>query len=380
MAKPTRSPQRAGIEERVAAGGRSQFRGTVYDRITRRRLRGPWTASLASARAWRVDAQARLASGELSGDRGPRLSTAIEQFLDGIENGSIHNRSGRPFKPSVVRDYKRDLATRLSPRIGATHMRELALTDVQHVVDSLRHDGLSGSSVRNTIMALRSLYNWGRPRGYAAFNPCDGLQLPAGGRARERIASPDSAAALAAALHGHERTAFGLACYAGLRAGELLALDWSRVDLGLRVLRVERAWDIGGRSYIEPKSPAARRVVPITERLGRILEDHAAAEGQSGLLLPRIGVGKKATTPMSHSALVKRMRTRWTEAQFEPLGLHEARHTFASMLIAAGANAKAITTYMGHASIQITFDRYGHLMPGSEAEVAGLLDAYLAAS
>jgi integrase len=59
------------------------------------------------------------------------------------------------------------------------------------------------------------------------------------------------------------------------------------------------------------------------------------------------------------------------------LGLHEARHTFASILIAAGANAKAISTFMGHGSISITFDRYGHLMPGSEAEVRGLMDAYL---
>lgn len=58
--------------------------------------------------------------------------------------------------------------------------------------------------------------------------------------------------------------------------------------------------------------------------------------------------------------------------------MYEARHTFASLLIAAGANAKAITTYMGHSSIRVTFDRYGHLMPGSDAEVAGLLDGYLA--
>jgi integrase len=46
-------------------------------------------------------------------------------------------------------------------------------------------------------------------------------------------------------------------------------------------------------------------------------------------------------------------------------------------MIAAGVNAKALSTYMGHSSIQITFDRYGHLMPGSEGEAAGLLDAYL---
>ena len=48
-------------------------------------------------------------------------------------------------------------------------------------------------------------------------------------------------------------------------------------------------------------------------------------------------------------------------------------------MIAAGVNAKALQTYMGHASVAITMDRYGHLMPGSEAEAAGLLDAYMTA-
>lgn len=46
-------------------------------------------------------------------------------------------------------------------------------------------------------------------------------------------------------------------------------------------------------------------------------------------------------------------------------------------MIAAGVNAKALSTYMGHASIKITLDRYGHLMPGNEAEAADLLDTYL---
>src|SRR5512133_3606863 len=59
--------------------------------------------------------------------------------------------------------------------------------------------------------------------------------------------------------------------------------------------------------------------------------------------------------------------------------LHECRHTFASLMIAAGVNAKALSTFMGHAKIGITLDRYGHLMPGSEAEAAGLLDGYLEA-
>ena len=100
--------------------------------------------------------------------------------------------------------------------------------------------------------------------------------------------------------------------------------------------------------------------------------------GDTGLLLSSLRPKETAATPMSHSALSKRLQRAWGRADLEPLGLHEARHTFASLLTAAGATAKAITTYMGHSASQVTFDRYGHLMPGSEAEVAGLLDGYLA--
>ncbi len=59
--------------------------------------------------------------------------------------------------------------------------------------------------------------------------------------------------------------------------------------------------------------------------------------------------------------------------------LHDCRHTYASFAIAAGVNAKALSTYMGHSGISMTLDRYGHLFPGNEAEAAALLDDYLTA-
>ncbi len=72
------------------------------------------------------------------------------------------------------------------------------------------------------------------------------------------------------------------------------------------------------------------------------------------------------------------LRARWQGSRRSNAeNLHEARHTFASYMIAAGVNAKALSTYMGHANIAITLDRYGHLIPGNENEAAGLLDAYL---
>jgi integrase len=60
------------------------------------------------------------------------------------------------------------------------------------------------------------------------------------------------------------------------------------------------------------------------------------------------------------------------------LTLHEARHTYASLMIHAGINAKTLSTFVGHATIAVTVDLYGHLFPGSEDGPATLLDTYLA--
>src|SRR4051812_34374336 len=82
----------------------------------------------------------------------------------------------------------------------------------------------------------------------------------------------------------------------------------------------------------------------------------------------------------SQKSLSDRAGRAWKRAGLQPITLHECRHTFASLMIAAGVNAKALSTYMGHASVTITLDRYGHLMPGNEREAAGLLDAFLSRS
>lgn len=76
-------------------------------------------------------------------------------------------------------------------------------------------------------------------------------------------------------------------------------------------------------------------------------------------------------------AAARRAKLAWHEAKLEPIGLHECRHTYAAFMIAAGVNAKALSTYMGHSSITVTLDRYRHLMPGNEREAASMLATYL---
>jgi integrase len=76
----------------------------------------------------------------------------------------------------------------------------------------------------------------------------------------------------------------------------------------------------------------------------------------------------------------ERARDVWQAAALPTITLHVARHTFASFAIAAGMNAKTLSTIMGHADIATTFDLYGHLLPGSEDEAAARLDAFFAAT
>src|SRR4051794_11990327 len=83
------------------------------------------------------------------------------------------------------------------------------------------------------------------------------------------------------------------------------------------------------------------------------------------------------TTAKAPTTLRESVGKAWKVAKLTALGFHEARHTAASLFIASGMNAKTVTTLLGHSSIAITFDRYGHLFPGAEHEARDLLDAYL---
>ena len=105
--------------------------------------------------------------------------------------------------------------------------------------------------------------------------------------------------------------------------------------------------------------------------LKALLAAHLLAGRNTGLVF---GENGKSASPAANTT---RADDAWKTAKLERITLHEARHTYASMMIAARVNTKAPSTYMGHANISITPVRYGHLTPGNEAEAATLLDVCL---
>lgn len=330
-------------------------------------------ASLAEAKAWRSEAQVALRNGTMRAGASATLREGAEAWLEGAKSGVIRNRSGHAYKPSAVRGYEAALVMRVLPELGGLRLSEVRRVDLQDFADRLCADGLDPSTVRNTLMPLRAIFRRSVARGDVAVNPTSGLELPAMEGVRDRIAPPAEAAALLAALPERDRAIWATAMYAGLRRGELLGLRWEDVDLAAGVIHVERSWD-AKEGVVGPKSRAGRRTVPIPAALREYLVEHKLRLGRHvGLVF-----GTSYTQPFTPSNVRKRANAAWARAGLEPIGLHECRHTFASLMIAADVNAKALSTYMGHSSVTITLDRYGHLMPGNESEAADLLDAYLA--
>jgi integrase len=317
---------------------------------------------------------------------------AAKVFMEGAKDGSIPTASGDRYKPATLRGYRVALDKRLLPAFGGQRLSDLDHEHVQDFANRLAAEGLSSSTVHNTLDPLRAIYR--RARRTVPINPTKDLELRRPDGKRERIAEPDEATALIIALPDGDRALWATAFYGGLRRGELRALRWSDIDLAGRVIHVARGWDaIEGEQA--PKSAAARRRVPILDALADVLIAHQARTGRTGNGLV---FGRTATDPFNPETVRRNALAAWGWEEvpnheddgpkvilerargdaLEPITLHEARHTCASLLIAAGVNAKALSVIMGHSTIAMTFDTYGHLMPGGLDEARAATDAYLA--
>lgn len=229
-------------------------------------------------------------------------------------------------------------------------------------------------TVARTVRWVRLTLNQAVRDRRIASSPADGVRLPRGRPTRMRLLDENEVAQLASALPDRYGSLVIVAAYTGLRWGELAGLRVSDLDLLRRRLTVRTTLvEATGQEPTlgPPKSKASERTITlprfVAETLAQHLETRPPVDDmvwttEQGALLRRGSFGRI-----------------WRKAVAESVGppcrVHDLRHTHAAWLIADGEHPKAIQTRLGHGSIAVTMDRYGHLMDGLDDQIALHLDA-----
>jgi integrase len=190
------------------------YRAEVYDKRSKRKLRKTFRNS-SEAKGWRHDTASALGKGTMRAPTRTTLRQAGDAWLEGAKTGAIRNRSMDVFKPSTIRGYEAALEDRIYPELGALRLSEIQRRDVQRLADAMLAEGLSASTIRNTLMPLRVIFRRALEDGDVAVNPCEQLRLPAVRGSRDRIASPASSSTLSLSMIGRYGPAPCMRAFAG---------------------------------------------------------------------------------------------------------------------------------------------------------------------
>jgi integrase len=179
---------------------------------------------------------------------------------------------------------------------------------------------------------------------------------------------------LLARLEGATHVAVLTAVSTGVRRGELFALRWSDFDRERRRLRVGRSLDRHRHGeFHEPKTRRSVRMIACRPTLVEALVAHRL--GSDFAADDDLIFSNRDGGPMDAANFVRReFRPALRRVKVPMVRFHDLRHTFASLLIAQGVAPKLISEQLGHASIAITMDRYGHLFDQSYADASDAVE------
>jgi integrase len=300
---------------------------------------------------------------------------------------------------STVEAYEIHLRLHIVPLLGNVRVAQLNVPMVARFEDQLAESGRSQILIRYVRRSLGAILQETQRRGLVAQNVL--RSLPNGrGRAAERrqrgklqvgvhIPSRDEIRALIASLAGRRRPLILTAVFTGLRISELRGLRWADIDLKQSRLHVRQRADRYGEIG-RPKSSAGEREIPLPPFLVNTLREWklACPKGERDLAFPnthggldhRPSIVMRSFHPAQVAAGIVNAKGR---AKYG--GLHSLRHFYASWCINRKADGglelplKVVQARLGHASIQMTADRYGHLFPNTDdgAELAAAEKAFL---
>jgi integrase len=341
------------------------------------------------AEAYEATVRVNIARGIHSYSRAT-VAAAGQQWLDDAD---------AQLERSTVESYRQHLNDHIVPYIGAVRLADLTVPMVRDFIDRLRTDKRSPAMIKRVIGDLGTILGDAQERGLVAQNVVRSLSRRKHRRIERRqrsalkvgvdIPSPTEIRAILAHLQGRWRPLLLTAIFTGMRASELRGLRWADVDLRKAEIRIRQRAD-RFNAMGQPKSAAGQRTIPLPPIVVSTLREWklACPKGDLDLVFPN-GIGRieshanivnRALAPVQIAAgvVTKNGKPKYS-------GLHALRHFYASWCINRRVDGglelplKMVQHRLGHSSIQMTSDRYGHLFPNSDvgAELAAAERAFL---
>ena len=318
-------------------------------------------------------------------DAAVRGKRVLEDALD--RNANFDPRAGRipleewadewlatkhDVKPKTLDGYKGLLRSRVIPSLGDYPLNRIDAEVVDSWVAAMIDDGLSPSRIRQCHQVLSATLKLAVRRNLIASNTCEGTTLPATVRREQRFLTPTELANVAGAMPVHLQAAVWTLGLAGLRFGEMAALQRDDVDVLRRRINVSKSvTEISGHLVLGETKNRKRRSVAIPSLLASIINDHLVAH-QSEFAFPATAGGC-----LRVSNFRGRVLRACEEAGVEPIRTHDLRHTAAALMLDVEPDLHLVMRQLGHSSIAVTVDRYGHLLPGRLEQVAEKMDTML---
>jgi integrase len=281
-------------------------------------------------------------------------------------------------KPKTRASYGSALRTHVMPALGHIPIGKLQQSDVAGWVKQMAEKGVSGSRIRESYKVLRAMLVVADQRNMIRRSPCFGIRLPHQGRREPRFLTAEQVRDIAERIADPYRTLVYLLAYGGLRWGEACALRCRRVHLDKQRLTVaESLAEVNGEFHWGETKTGRIRTVAIPRFLCALLA--AQLEGLPDDPDALIFTAPDGS-PLRNNWFHRRVWDPARDAADVPsdLRIHDLRHTCASLLISQGAHPKMIQSHLGHSTIAVTFDVYGHIFDADRDALVDGLDAIYA--
>ena len=285
--------------------------------------------------------------------------------------------------------YERAVKVYINPSIGKLRLNKLVPSDVSRMLQDLETKGYSPATRRMARATLRRALRMAEQDGVLSRNVASIAEGPKLDQRSGRSLTPEQAKQFLRAVEGHRHeAAYVLALSLGLRRGEILGLTWHDVeraeDTVVLQIRHQLVRDKNGVHLVDLKTVGSRRTLHLSRPLVDILERHRARQEAEELvrgnrwhndheLIFTSNIG----TPLDPDVFGKTVPKICVEAGLGRWSIHELRHSCASLLMAMEVPIEIVAEQMGHASIRVTKDVYGHLMPRSRARAAEAMRSIL---